>query len=204
MKNNTSSSPTRNVKAKIKIFDFIAQSPEAFRQTVQKAARHEWSILGSVGLNVEEFVGMMFVHLQKSRHRTFASATAVRGFIFCCAVNRLRSIGRKNMTRRKIFEDTIDVQESQDWLGASHKTPASTLESLDEANAIMETVNANPVEAKVFHAAQEVLQNGLKSTTANIARQLGVPYASVYKLRASLQHRVEKVCRDGFIPQQTI
>lgn len=204
MKNNTANSHVRPFKAKIKILDYITENPEEFRQTILKAARREWSILGSAGLGVEDVVGMMFIHLQKSQDRTFTTVSEVRGFIFCCTINRLRSIRRKNVTRKKVFEDAVDIQENQDWLGASYKTPASALESLDEANAIMETVNTDAVEAKVFHAAQEVLQNGLKSTTANIARQMGVPYAAVYKIRASLQLRVGKVYRDGFIPQQTI
>lgn len=199
MKSNSPASP---IESRLQLLDSIVQYPEDFRQTVLKAARSQSGILHSVGLNSEEVPGMIYAHLCRKRQPEFQSLSAVRGYIYCCTLNLLRSIGRKNTTRKKLFDDSVDVHKGEDFHGEPVQSPASVVESIDEARAIFNAAQGDPMEAKVFQCAHALLQEGNKATTINVADRLGLPYSATYRLRLNLQRRVLTALRNGHAPTQ--
>jgi|GEM_PF-4502478 len=194
MKPNSPASP---IGSPLQLLDYIDQCPEEFLQTALKAARSQSGILRSVGLNAEEVPGMIYAHLHRKNQPTFQNPSDVRGYIYCCTLNQLRSIGRRNITRKKLIDDTADIHEGENLHGGLGQSPASALESIDEARTILNAALEDPLEAKVFQCAYALQRAGDKATTVNVAARLGLPYTATYRLRLSLQRRVRAALSNG-------
>lgn len=189
--------PASLIGSQLHLLDYIDQYPEEFLQTALKAARSQSGILRSVGLKAEEVPGMIYAHFCQKDQPQFPNVSAAHGYIYRCTVNKLVSIGRKNTTRRKLFDDFVDIHDEENFHGASDCSPAFALASTDEVRAILDAAQMDPMETQIFQCAHDLLEAGDRATTVNVAARLGLPYTATYRSRLNLQRRVRTALRNG-------
>ena len=165
--------------------------PDQSRKIIMKAAAKRYPLLRSIGMEVEEMVGEIFLRSRASKV-SLPDLKALGRFLSICTRNHIYSLGRKAKLRQRVFADVVSVEGDQEFEAIDEREDFSEVLAGDDLRLVEKAATGSSRHAKVFQATIAVWQSGEKTSTANLARELGWTFHRTARARTDLQKHLAR------------
>ncbi len=165
--------------------------PDQTRKIIMKAAAKRYPLLRSIGIEVEEMVGEIFLRSRASKV-SLPNLNALGRFLSVCTRNHIFSLGRKAKLHQQVFVEVTGTEGDQEFEAIDEREDLSEFLAGDELRLVENAATRNSRHAKVFEATLAVWDSGEKTSTANVARALGWTFHRTARARTDLQRHLAK------------